>query len=106
MKVHCADRPVQQSCKESAKCHCQTAKSNLPLGKRQETLLSHNGHHNGYFPLPAYIRDSRKEEDFRKTLHTVNLQTSQTCFNVVYTQLIQKHSICKRFIQTLIVCIL
>src|ERR1044072_5384568 len=37
-----------------------TAKSNLPLGKRQEYILSHNGHFNGYFPLPDYIRDSKE----------------------------------------------
>ena len=44
-KVHCADRLVQQSCKELAKCHCQAAKSTVPLGTRQKYLLSYNGHY-------------------------------------------------------------
>src|ERR1044072_6148656 len=55
-EVHRAERQykaITSTCKS-------TAKSNLPLGKRQESLLSNNRHFNGYFPLPNYIRDSKE----------------------------------------------
>ena len=74
--------------KQSLQPAKSTAKSNLPLGKRQESLLSHNGHFKGYFPLPDYIRDSKERRSW-KTLHTPKLLAVFAVFplllNVVYS---------------------
>src|ERR1044072_6168954 len=104
-KVHCADNIVQQTCKswqdvtfklQKALCRWEHAKSTFYLTTVTFSRIS--------------ILETSESRRKRKAHNARNLKSylvalSISCAKICLHSALKKHLICKRFIQTLIVCI-